>query len=163
MELVFEFWCKKIVHDADWANKENRMVFLKQWQELDQYPLHKLILDWDQTGRIVPVFFETGFLTPEIMTLLLEREHSFDKPLASYYGWEALTFRAFAETYGYLAKYMPKETLETRVDCNDKAFLVNLQAAAQVNEYLLQHQQCGNSLKTTKTVAPTKSKRKKGQ
>ena len=158
MEAVYEFWCKKIVHDADEGTEQERRAFLKQWQEPDRYPLHKLILDWDHTGRIVPVFFETGFLTPEIMTILLEHGHSFDKPLAPYAGWEELTFRAFAETYGGLAKYMP-ESVKWRVDCSDKSILVNLKAAAQFNEYLLSHPTYGMSRKKSVPARKKSGKR----
>lgn len=160
MESVYEFWCKKIVHDAVEGRAETRKAFLKQWEDLDRYPLHKLILDWDRTGRIVPVFFETGFLTPEIMNILLQREHSFDKPLAPYAGWEELTFRAFAETYGGLAKYMPK-SVEHRVDCSDESILMNLKAAAQFNEFLLAHPQYGAGRKKSVAV-PKKSKKTTG-
>ena len=172
MEMVYEFWCKKIVHDAVstplnslaslLADKggEKREAFLEQWRALERYPLHKLILDWDQTGRLVPVFFETGFLTSEIMAILLQREYSFDKPLAPYSGWEKLTFRAFAETYGSLAKYMP-QSVKMRVDCDDKSILVNLKAAAQFNEYLLAHPQYGMSRKQS-VPAPKKTGKKAG-
>ena len=150
---------KKIVHDAN-KGSEKRGAFLEQWQALEQYPLHKLILEWDQTGRIVPIFFETGFLTPEIMAILLQREYSFDKPLAPYNGWEKLTFRAFAETYGGLAKYMPKSVM-WRVDCSDESILVNLKAAAQFYEYLLAHPKYGMSKKQS-LPAPKKTGKKGG-
>ena len=131
MERVFEFW-SRIVMDEQYrfGAKTDRdgQDFLREWRAKDEYPLHRMILDWDAGGRCVPALFRYGLLFPEVMTELWARGVPFDKPLAPFAGWGELTFPVFARYFGELSADF--EPFRGKViQKGEKIFLANLQAA----------------------------------
>lgn len=131
MERVFEFW-SRIVLDEQYRfgaeTEHDGQDFLREWRAREEYPLHRMILDWDTGGRCVPALFRYGLLFPEVMTELWERGMPFDKPLAPFAGWGELTFPAFARYFGeFSADFAPfrGEVIQN----GEKIFLANLEAA----------------------------------
>ena len=134
MEIIFDFWSKKYLLRY-WKNNDKacrKEHFMSEWNDPENFPLHRLIIKWDVAGRCIPVLFRREMLYPEVLAELLKMGMPVNKPLTDFKGWENLTLPEFAKYFG---EFLP----DFEFDRDDNFLFSKLETAAFYQEYTVSH------------------------
>lgn len=157
MEKVFDFWCKELLpkHNDYLLNGKRVYDFTAQWQVPEKYPLHRMMIEYGRE-RCVPALYNQGLLLPDVIEYLWNNGISFDTPLTVFYGWEKVTFSAFAAYFGDLSEKIDLIPMPKYPPSGEKVFRQNVKSAAFFNEYSAKHPRKTPDVKSAPAVKKAK-------
>ena len=135
MENLFEFWSTNLLtRNYDTLDRKKTLDFNVQWLEPEKYPLHRMMIEYGRE-RCVPPLYNHGLLLPDVIEYLWNNGISFDVPLTAIYGWEKVTFPAFAAYFGSLSGKIDLIPIPKYQQSGEEIFRKNVKSAAFFNEY----------------------------
>ncbi len=158
MEKIFNFWCQKLLTNKLNNHTPGHKTFdlAGEWQTPEKYPLHRMMIEYGRE-RCIPALYRQGLLSPDLIVELWQRNISFDAPLNALYGWEKVSFAAFASYFGGLAEKIDLIPLPRYPQYGEMIFRQNVKSAAFFNEYSAAHPRQTSAINSAAAVKKQKS------